>query len=320
MVGRSNYSGCFGNTEIDSTKTPLFNGQIATFANYTSYVHGLNRVVVDVAGLASSSLTTDDFEFRIGNSDTPESWTVLDGGGSVPLPTVGVVSDGGSNQVVLAWPNGTLTNTWLQTTIKANQNTGLTTSDIFYFGNAIGESGNNSSDARVNLADVGGARTNQTGFGTTGIENNYDFNRDTRVNLSDVAIARLNQSGFSPLRLIDLSGSNRNNFGQSDDGKQSTFVTLIQSGFVMQTYVELNSTHDNQTLLAKTAEERSLSQKYKETLALAGKIEFDSTEIDTAFISLDRRNANAPVSFSSNSNQSNPLTVPFKSLKRFQFE
>ena len=84
----------------------------------------------------------------------------------------------------------------------ANANTGLAEEDVFYFGNAVGESGNSTKDARVNLSDTAGARDNQTGFGFAELGNVYDYNRDRRVNLLDVAIARENQSGFTPLKLI----------------------------------------------------------------------------------------------------------------------
>ena len=50
-------------------------------------------------------------------------------------------------------------------------------------------------------------RQNQTGFGSTDINNQFDFNRDSKVNLIDIAIARQNQSGFNPVKLITPSSS-----------------------------------------------------------------------------------------------------------------
>ena len=57
-------------------KLPLLPGETASFSNYTSYVRGLNGVMIDVAGLGGA-LTQSDFEFRVGNSNTPAQWSLL---------------------------------------------------------------------------------------------------------------------------------------------------------------------------------------------------------------------------------------------------
>ena len=89
---------------------------------------------------------------------------------------------------------------------------------VFYVGNAIGETGNDSANAVVNLADVAGVRANQTGFGSTDISDPYDFDRNEKVNLIDLSIARSNQSGFSPLKLITPSNSSSRGSGWSGSG------------------------------------------------------------------------------------------------------
>ena len=81
--------------------------------------------------------------------------------------------------------------------------------DVFYFGNVIGETGN-SGNAVVNLSDVSLTRTNQSGFGSVGIDSIYDYNRDGRVNLSDLSLARTNQSGFSSVQLITAPSGGSN--------------------------------------------------------------------------------------------------------------
>ena len=108
----------------------------------------------------------------------------------------------GSDRVTLTWIDGTITKTWLRVKLVANGNSGLSEHDVFYFGNAIGESGNVVEDANVDLADVGLTRVNQTGFGTADIDNAYDFDRNGRVQIDDVGLARSNQSGFTALKLI----------------------------------------------------------------------------------------------------------------------
>ncbi|NIM48762.1 MAG: hypothetical protein GTO22_05810, partial [Gemmatimonadales bacterium] len=62
--------------------------------------------------------------------------------------------------MTIIWPTGAINNQWLQVTVLANADTGLSETDVFYFGNAIGESGNSPTDAMVNAADMLGARDN----------------------------------------------------------------------------------------------------------------------------------------------------------------
>ena len=187
-------------------KAALLPGQKASFANYTSYSGGLRYVAVDVADLpAGTALSGADFAFRVGNSDNPGTWASAPAPSSVTVLRGG--GEGGSDRVLLTWSAaGAVKKAWLQVTVLPTAATGLAAADVFYFGNAPGESGNDPANAVVNLGDVLLTRQNQSGFATVGADNRYDFNRDGRVNLSDVLIARTNQSGFSPLRLIDLRG------------------------------------------------------------------------------------------------------------------
>ena len=189
-------------------KTALLPGQKGRFANYTSYSKGINGIMVDINGLAGTPQTSD-FEFRVGNNSNPAGWTT-----EPPAPAEIVVREdagiNGSDRITLSWADGAIQDQWLMVTVLATANTGLAQPDVFFFGNAPGECGNNTSeptpDAIVNLGDVILTRNNQTGFGTADIENSFDYNRDQRVNLSDVIFCRNNQSGFTPLNLIDLSG------------------------------------------------------------------------------------------------------------------
>lgn len=197
-------------SDLDSTsgKAPLLPGQTATFENYHSYSKGINGMVLEVNELPTVpnlGNLNQFFEFKTGNSDDVSTWA------SAASPT-GVtyqsnVDSIGTDLIFLTWADEVIKNIWLEVTFLSNSTTGLTDPSVFYFGNIIGETGNDPSDAIVNLADVAGARQNQTGFESTDIENDYDFNRDAKVNLIDIAIARQNQSGFSPVNLITPSSS-----------------------------------------------------------------------------------------------------------------
>ena len=183
---------------IATDKQPLLSGQTASFENYTSFSKGLNGVMFEIHG-ASPTISQDDFEFRVGTDNNFAAWPIA------PAPTSITFTAGSGDEpdrVTIIWADAAMTNTWLQVTMLATPDTGLSTNDICYFGNIVGETGNSTTNAIVNLVDVGRVRGNQTGFGTAPIDNLYDVNRDGRVNLIDVGITRGNQSGFGSVPLI----------------------------------------------------------------------------------------------------------------------
>ena len=191
---------------ITPEKQALLPGDPATFENYTSYTRGINGLMVDIAGLASTP-TADDFEFRVGNDDDPAGWTPVE---AVPVVDVrqgaGV---GGADRVTVVWDDNAIEETWLQVTVLDTENTGLTASDVFYFGNAVGESGNSTTDAKVNAFDMLGARNNMRSFlDDVPIDFPFDYNRDQRVNVFDMLIARNHRTHFvNALKLITVPGA-----------------------------------------------------------------------------------------------------------------
>ena len=50
----------------------------ATFANVSSYTKGINGVMIDLAG-AHGSISASDFEFRVGNNNSPSTWGTASG-------------------------------------------------------------------------------------------------------------------------------------------------------------------------------------------------------------------------------------------------
>ncbi|HUT13222.1 MAG TPA: hypothetical protein VMY42_22225, partial [Thermoguttaceae bacterium] len=195
------------NTDDDQAiadKTPLGPGQIATFDNYTSYHRGINGVMVDIVDPARA-ISADDFRFHVGNDDDPSSWAE-----ALPPTTITVregAGAGGSDRVTFIWDDLAIRNQWLQVTVLAD-NLGLDADDVFYFGNAVAETGNAATDARVTTIDLLLTRNNPRSFlNPAQIDFAYDHNRDGRVNTTDVLLARNNQTSFlDALRLIDLPG------------------------------------------------------------------------------------------------------------------
>ncbi|WP_432799175.1 Ig-like domain-containing protein [Poriferisphaera sp. WC338] len=201
FYNNSSFDTTSDNDAIAIDKQPLLHGQTATFNNYSSYVNGLNGIMIDIADNSNlSGLSASDFEFRIGNTGIPSNWTIAPPPQSIY--TLAGSGESGSDRVVLTWADHAIKNQWLEIRILANANTGFTEDQVFYFGNIVGETGNSPTDAKVNLSDIAATRSNQTGFGVAAINNKYDHNRDGRVNLSDISITRTHQSGFTPVILI----------------------------------------------------------------------------------------------------------------------
>ena len=176
-------------------------GGKAAFKNYTTFSRGINGVMIDVDPLPGVPFSATDFAFRCGNDDVPAGWAQAADPTTIAVRAGAGI--GGSDRVTLVWADNTIPNgRWLQVTVLANDRTGLAANDVFYFGCAVGETGNSTADAKVNSQDVTLIRNNYSGFGTVGIGSVYDFNREGKVNSQDVTICRNCYSGFTPLRLI----------------------------------------------------------------------------------------------------------------------
>jgi len=214
----------------DTAKVPLLPGQTATIANYTNYSRGINAVVLDLDGLLGD-LSASDFEFRIGNSNTPSTWVLAPaplGLGTIPGRQGAGIS--GSNRFTINWANNAIQRTWLQVTVKANLNTGLIDPVVFYWGNAVGDTNTLNTaqtQAIVDLTDVSDARNNQrTGLNPAPINFPFDFNRDRRVDINDVSIARNNQTtGLNALRMISVPS-----VGGGVGGEGEASPTISSSG------------------------------------------------------------------------------------------
>jgi len=192
------------NDAIAPDKEALLPGNTATFANYTSYPGGINGIIIDIRNPADpTNITSNDFTFKIGNNNDIADWA------NAPPPESVTVTqlDATTHRIKLIWPDNAIMKQWLEIKVLATNSTGLRKEDTFYFGNAVGESGNSATDAKVNAFDMLGARDNPRHFlNPAPIDFNYDYSRDKRVNTTDMLIARDNQTHFrNALRLIDLS-------------------------------------------------------------------------------------------------------------------
>ncbi len=189
---------------IATNKTSLLPGGTATFANYTSYSRGINGVMVDIANLPSTP-TVADFAFKVGNDSNPAGWATALAASSITVRAG--AGAGGSDRITILWADNAIAKQWLQVTVLATANTGLLSADIFYFGNAIGETGNSPADAEVSPADEIAVRNNShtLGINPADVTDAYDFNRDRKVGPTDAVICRNNgTSGPTALNLISV--------------------------------------------------------------------------------------------------------------------
>jgi hypothetical protein len=197
----------FDDAAMATDKSALLPGQTATFGNYTSCNRGINGIMVDIAGLTATP-TAADFQFHVGNNNDPASWAVA------PAPALIARRPGagtaGADRVTLTWADNLIEKQWLRVSVLATATTGLLTPDVFYFGNAIGESGNSATDAIVSPIDelVVINYINGGGPNPVGVDSAYDYNRDAFVTPQDALIAQTNMSDFlTALRLITVPGS-----------------------------------------------------------------------------------------------------------------
>jgi hypothetical protein len=207
--GNNAAAGAADDAAIATDKVALLPGGTATFANYTSYSRGLNGIMIDLVNLPAGVVQlsrSNDFIFRVGNDNAPANWPAAPS----PEPITSIrrgAGAGGSDRVTIVWPEGSIRGKWLQVTLKATANTGLAAADVFYFGNAPGESGNWATAALVNSVDEAGARHHPRGAGNPApVTYRWDYNRDGRVNFSDVYAARGGRtSADTALKLINLA-------------------------------------------------------------------------------------------------------------------
>ncbi|MGN6370531.1 MAG: LamG-like jellyroll fold domain-containing protein, partial [Phycisphaerae bacterium] len=173
---------------IATDKQALLPGQSASFSNYISSPAGITGIMIDVANLVVLP-RLDDFMFAVGNASDTSSWA------TAPTPALINTYPGrgpnGSTQITIIWDPSVIQNEWLKVTVLAQPHLGLLADDVFYFGNAVGDTGDSSTDAQTTAADVNAVSAHT---GPAGITNPYDFNRDGVVDATDVSIAQNNQT------------------------------------------------------------------------------------------------------------------------------
>jgi len=199
----SSFDGTSHDTAIAPDKSPLLPGQTATFANYSSFSRGINGIMVDILR-PSGNLTAADFIFRVGNDNNPSTWSTAPAPLSVTNHPIGGTA---GTRIEIIWPDNAIHGQWLQVTLKggAASTSGLAADDVFYFGSAPGEIGDDPASARVNAMDQLALR--YASGGDASLSSRNDVNRDGVVGVADEQVARANTTYFlNELHLISVPG------------------------------------------------------------------------------------------------------------------
>jgi Bacterial pre-peptidase C-terminal domain len=237
-------SAAFGNgsgnpiNAIDPTKKALLPDETASVANFTNYSRGLNGIVVDIANATNLNGITDaSFQFASWSefTDATPNFVTIN-----PTVTVSTFAGGGlngSDRVKIEFPNNVIQNAWLQVTMLANADTGLTASDVFYFGNARFDvtptSPFPSQQVAINSFDLNAVRAKQ-GQNPGAIANMYDVDRNGVVNAFDTNAVRAGL-GMTSLRSFTAPASLR--FGLAST-KDSATASSVDSLFADTSWLE----------------------------------------------------------------------------------
>lgn len=276
----------YGGDLVDPNRVALRQGATevtASFANYSNYREGLNRVVVEIADVKNPSLSNADFTFRVGNTNDRSLWTTLTDSSEIPLPTITLAESEveGVSRYFLDWPNRAISSAWLEVVVLANENTNLGANDVFYFGSQIGDvdgSVSTTGQVTVNSFDTLSVIANASpNSDSVGIENVHDIDRDGAVTAFDTLDVTFNQAASGGLTLITLEAATpavsattfesvisdnaerpesiRQNLVQpldiNDDGDLSTLDALLAVNYLRRSNAASTLGHDEASASAK---------------------------------------------------------------------
>ena len=107
----------------------------------------------------------------------------------------------------ITWTDGAIQNEWLEVTVAADSNTGLSAPYTFFFGNLVGDSGdsNTSANAIVGSADELDTQLVSPAPLPAPVYTLYDFNKSKAVDANDQLIARASSGS---LRFINVASTN----------------------------------------------------------------------------------------------------------------
>jgi RHS repeat-associated protein len=146
---------------LDSSKILAVEGvapQTLSYDNLINSARGITGIVLDVAGLVGTNLTSADISAKMSpqgafdeSANPPSGWE------PAPQPIIFVISGTSTTpaRIRLEWPDNAITNRWLTIEVAATPNTGLIEPERFYLGHLLGETtGPNNGIYTVSFADI----------------------------------------------------------------------------------------------------------------------------------------------------------------------
>jgi len=177
-----------------------YSNTLAVFNNVSSYSRGINGIMIDLNGAGShAAIDANDFVFKHGNDNAPGAWALV-----TATPTISVrLGQGtlGSDRVTITWAASSIKNEWLEVQVLPTVNTGLASTDVFFWGNKAGDVGaaTPADQFLTSGADKTSVLNNQVGG--VPITNTRDFNRDGNVTAADATAVVNNQGTIERLQL-----------------------------------------------------------------------------------------------------------------------
>ena len=187
--GNSAAQGTADDNAIATDKTAyLPNNTLSVFNNITSFTRGINGIMVDLGGGGDhASINANDFVFKVGNNNAPNTWSAV-----TATPTISVrVGQGvsGSDRVTITWASGSIRNKWLEVQVLPTANTGLTATDVFFWGNKVGDTGQATPAGAFLTSGVDKSSVLGSLGPAGGVTKIQDFNRDNTISGVDASVA-----------------------------------------------------------------------------------------------------------------------------------
>ncbi len=181
---------------IATDKTAYIAGSgSASSTALSSFNRGINGVMVDLlGGGAHTSIDASDFIFKTGNDNTPSGWATAPAPIAITVRTGAGVSS--SDRVEILWGANAVKKAWLEVEVLNTAHTGLASTDVFFWGNMVG-------DSNLNFATSGADSSNVLAnpTGAASITNTRDHNRSTVVNGTDSSLALANVASIVRINL-----------------------------------------------------------------------------------------------------------------------
>jgi len=240
-----------GNIEnaLDTGKQLAKEGASSTVLTYDNLINtsrGINGLVFDIANLPGT-VTASDFVFQLSPQGAfNEGANPVSGWEFAPSPSSVAVLFGLPSRVVITWLDNVIVNRWLRITLKANANTGLDASEVYYIGHLLGETtGPTGSTFTVSFADITPIRS--AVGSSVNASSTVDIDKNGTVAFADISAMRPNVGAQLTIITIPASGSSSGQIllsnGLNDDRSKNSGLNASSLGLTSSQMAALPVVH-----------------------------------------------------------------------------